>query len=149
MVRQTSPPPDNVGMSQARTFHNGWVAGAGTEIPFAGNWTATLEYLYSDFGRQALTFEGGAQRVSANFNEQSLRVVDHLENDGRGLNLTWEVRDAIARLRPEHRAVVGLVLVEGLSYEEAADTLALPVGTVTSRLARAREALQQMLGEWP
>jgi len=28
-------------------------------------------------------------------NEQSLRVVDHLENDGRGLNLTWEVRDGI------------------------------------------------------
>jgi dGTPase len=28
-------------------------------------------------------------------NEQSLRIVDHLENDGRGLNLTWEVRDGI------------------------------------------------------
>src|SRR5439155_23105436 len=28
-------------------------------------------------------------------NEQSLRVVEHLENDGRGLNLTWEVRDGI------------------------------------------------------
>src|SRR4029450_10056327 len=27
--------------------------------------------------------------------EQSLRVVDHLENDGQGLNLTWEVRDGI------------------------------------------------------
>jgi RNA polymerase sigma factor (sigma-70 family) len=59
------------------------------------------------------------------------------------------VREAVARLGPEHRIVVGLVLVEGLSYQEAADTLAVPVGTVTSRLARAREALQQMLGEWP
>src|SRR5947208_3232271 len=32
-----------------------------------------------------------------NHYEQSLRIVDHLENDGRGLNLTWEVRDGIAK----------------------------------------------------
>ncbi|MCE4537107.1 RNA polymerase sigma factor [Pelomonas sp. P7] len=59
------------------------------------------------------------------------------------------VRKAVARLGEEQRAVVGLVLVEGLSYQEAAETLGVPVGTVTSRLARAREALQAMLGEWP
>jgi len=59
------------------------------------------------------------------------------------------VRKAVAKLSDEHRTVVGLVLVEGLSYQEAADTLGVPVGTVTSRLARAREALQELLGEWP
>jgi len=59
------------------------------------------------------------------------------------------VRKAVAKLNEEHRAVVGLVLVEGLSYQEAAETLGVPVGTVTSRLARAREALQELLGEWP
>ena len=59
------------------------------------------------------------------------------------------VRKAVARLSDEHRAIVGLVLVEGLSYQEAAETLGVPVGTVTSRLARAREALQELLGEWP
>lgn len=59
------------------------------------------------------------------------------------------VRKAVAKLSEEHRSVVGLVLVEGLSYQEAAETLGVPVGTVTSRLARAREALQQLLGEWP
>ena len=45
--------------------------------------------------------------------------------------------------------IVGLVLVEGQSYQEAAEVLGVPVGTVTSRLARAREALQELLGEWP
>src|SRR3569623_1224540 len=57
------------------------------------------------------------------------------------------VRKAVGRLSDEHRAGVGLVLVEGLSYQEAAQVLGVPVGTVTSRLARAREALQAMLGE--
>lgn len=59
------------------------------------------------------------------------------------------VRKAVASLSDEHRAVVGLVLVEGQSYQEAAETLGVPVGTVTSRLARARQALQELLGEWP
>ena len=59
------------------------------------------------------------------------------------------VRKAVAKLSEEHRTVVGLVLVEGLSYQEAAETLGVPVGTVTSRVARARDALQELLGEWP
>jgi RNA polymerase sigma factor (sigma-70 family) len=56
------------------------------------------------------------------------------------------VRNAVAQLNDDQRAVVGLVLVEGFSYDEAAGTLGVPVGTVTSRLARAREALQALLG---
>jgi len=55
------------------------------------------------------------------------------------------VRKAIERLNDEQRIAVGLVLVEGLPYKEAADVLGVPIGTVTSRLARAREQLQAML----
>jgi RNA polymerase sigma-70 factor (ECF subfamily) len=55
------------------------------------------------------------------------------------------VRKAVAQLNDDQRAVVALVLVEGLSYDEAAGVLGVPVGTVTSRLARARERLQDML----
>jgi RNA polymerase sigma-70 factor (ECF subfamily) len=39
------------------------------------------------------------------------------------------------------------VLIEGLSYNEAAQITGVPVGTVTSRLARGREALQEMLDD--
>jgi len=47
---------------------------------------------FGHLGEQALTpFLGQPFR----HNEQSLRIVDHLEDDGRGLNLTWEVRDGI------------------------------------------------------
>ncbi|WP_425463004.1 RNA polymerase sigma factor [Luteimonas granuli] len=55
------------------------------------------------------------------------------------------VQAAMAKLPPEQREVVALVLVEGLAYREAAEALGIPIGTVTSRLARGREALQQML----
>lgn len=55
------------------------------------------------------------------------------------------VQSAMARLPEDQRAAVSLVLVEGLPYKEAADVLDIPIGTLTSRLARAREALQAML----
>jgi RNA polymerase sigma-70 factor, ECF subfamily len=53
----------------------------------------------------------------------------------------------LAALPPDHREVVALVLVEGMSYSEAAELLEVPVGTVTSRLARARATLQAHLGK--
>jgi RNA polymerase sigma-70 factor (ECF subfamily) len=53
-----------------------------------------------------------------------------------------EVRRAVGRLPPEQRTVLMLVTVDGLSYKEAAQVIGVPVGTVMSRLARARVALQ-------
>lgn len=55
--------------------------------------------------------------------------------------------DAMARLPDEQRIAVGLVLVEGFSYKEAAEIMGVPIGTLTSRLARGREALQTMLAK--
>ncbi len=57
-----------------------------------------------------------------------------------------ELAAAMAALPPDHREVVALVLIEGMSYAEAAELLEVPVGTVTSRLARARATLQAHLG---
>lgn len=58
-----------------------------------------------------------------------------------------EVRDAYLNLSEEHREVLLLVAIEGLQYEEAAAILAIPVGTVRSRLSRARQALRDALEE--
>jgi len=57
------------------------------------------------------------------------------------------IQDAMARLPDEQRLAVGLVLVEGLSYKEAAEVMEVPIGTLTSRLARGREALETMLSD--
>ena len=53
-----------------------------------------------------------------------------------------EVRRALDRLPPDQRTALLLVTVEGLSYKEAAEVVQVPVGTIMSRLARARIALQ-------
>lgn len=56
-----------------------------------------------------------------------------------------ETLRAIARLTLPHRQVLLLVAVEGLTYRETADELQVPVGTVMSRLARARNQLHALL----
>lgn len=60
-----------------------------------------------------------------------------------------EVQAALAGLPEEQRAVVSLVAVEGLTYREAADVLDTPIGTIMSRLARARAALAARLTPEP
>jgi RNA polymerase sigma-70 factor, ECF subfamily len=56
-----------------------------------------------------------------------------------------EVRRAIGALPPEQRAALLLVAVEGLSYREAAGAMTVPIGTVRSRVSRARAALVEQL----
>jgi RNA polymerase sigma-70 factor (ECF subfamily) len=59
------------------------------------------------------------------------------------LDLEQDVRATLAALTPEHRAVLVLRDLEGLSEAEAAAALDVPEGTAKSRLARAREAFRQ------
>lgn len=60
-----------------------------------------------------------------------------------------DVLAAIERLPPAYRSILLLVTVEELSYAEAATILGIPVGTVMSRLARAREHLRTILESKP
>lgn len=54
---------------------------------------------------------------------------------------------ALRQLSRKHREVVALVDVDGLTYQEAADLLGIPIGTVMSRLHRARARLRKLLEE--
>ena len=55
------------------------------------------------------------------------------------------VRMALEALSKDHRDVLTLCYIEGFPYEQAADSLGIPCGTVRSRLARARETLRRSL----
>lgn len=75
-----------------------------------------------------------------------------LSDEGRAARLPEDrmmlksARAAMAELPENQRAVLSLVAIEGLSYKETADVLDLPIGTVMSRLSRARDALLPQLG---
>ena len=77
-------------------------------------------------------------------------LVENLE-DPSGRNpeselLHRQVINAVESLPEAQRAVMLLVAVEGLSYREAASVLDVPIGTVMSRLARARISVGQKFG---
>lgn len=90
------------------------------------------------------------------FNEvrrENRSPIDHGEEEPFGKTLSnqeahiqlLELRQAFANLSDDHRDVLALVAIEGLSYEEAAAVLDVPIGTVRSRTSRAREMLRGMI----
>lgn len=78
--------------------------------------------------------------------EEIERVPDRDWNRGIEAKLALEqVTRAMGRLPPAMRSVLALVCIEGLSYQEASESLEVPIGTVMSRLARARLELHKIL----
>jgi len=57
----------------------------------------------------------------------------------------FELERALAQLSLKQRQVILLVGLEGMSYEDAAEILSVPVGTVRSRLSRGRDILRKLL----
>ena len=78
-----------------------------------------------------------------------------IEGEDAGLNVgassdpadSLAIAQAMAKLPDEQRIAVALVLVDGLSYADAADVLEIPPGTLNSRLVRGRMALMEMLDQ--
>ena len=56
-----------------------------------------------------------------------------------------DIMAAVGKLADDHRALILLIAVEELTYEEAAQVLGVPIGTIMSRLSRAREKLRRLL----
>ncbi len=87
---------------------------------------------------EALADDGGAQLVSPVGRGTPERGFEHS-------NLDYDIQAALDSLSPEYRAAVVLCDIEGLSYEEIAATLGIKMGTVRSRIHRARAQLRAAL----
>ena len=57
------------------------------------------------------------------------------------------MREGLARIAPDHREVLVLVDMAGFTYKEVAELLEIPIGTVMSRVSRARKRMLQALEE--
>lgn len=109
--------------------------------------TATLSWMFSIMHSVWLN-EVRARQIRNNASlqwtqELAATLADSTTVDPETNALHQQVIAAVARLPDAPRAVMLLVAVEGLSYREAADALDVPVGTVMSRLARARVTIGQ------
>jgi RNA polymerase sigma-70 factor (ECF subfamily) len=91
-----------------------------------------------------VNLDTGSSRFPLNIEAEHNRLVDP-EQQLMAASLAHEVRTAIADLPPEWQVVVLLSFVEGFSYKEIANILGCPIGTVMSRLYRARQVLRQRL----
>jgi len=112
------------------------------------------------------TFEGWLHRITTNLfldqvrRKQRIRMeamgddsaqypatgeMTHPERGYEHTNLDHDVQRALDALSPEYRAAVVLCDIEGLSYEEIAVTLGIKLGTVRSRIHRARSQLRAAL----
>ncbi len=101
---------------------------------------------------ETLSVDGAPHATTADQMESSsLELADRAESPLQELEareLGSLIEQAISRLRPEYRACIILRHVEDRSYEEIAEILDLPLGTVKTYLHRARAELKAMLGPW-
>jgi RNA polymerase sigma-70 factor, ECF subfamily len=91
------------------------------------------------------SYEEGAFSIFERLHQPFLLWLANPEQEFLDKLLREDLDRALAALPEHHRIVVVLADVEGLKYGEIAETLDVPVGTVRSRLARARGALQRAL----
>lgn len=109
---------------------------------------------YDELRRQRRTVQG--EDWAVNDDGEEMEPLDSLDNPGPSLEEQverGEVRRALEqgllRLPAEYRATAIIVDVLGFDYAEAAQSLGVPVGTVKSRLARARQGLRRYLLRTP
>ncbi len=101
-----------------------------------------IRNLHVDAVRAQAVRDRGAEQIRQTAELRLVKrdpMADHIRLD--------EVYTAMQQLSEEHRSALMLICVEGLSYKEAAAVLQVPMGTVTSRLVRARKSLLDKLGE--
>ena len=148
--RMAGNPDDAMDLSQ-ETFLRAWRCL--DQYQFASAFSTWLYRLCSNICIDFLRKRRRQQTVPLTFEdadgeEQTYAVPDAqpLPEEQVELKLTREtLQAAMAQLLPEHRAVLQLRVVNEMSYEQIADVLDIQIGTVKSRLSRARNQLKKIL----
>ena len=148
--RMAGDPDDAMDLSQ-ETFLRAWRCL--DQYQFASAFSTWLYRLCSNICIDFLRRRRRQQTVPLTFEdadgeEQTYAVPDAqpLPEEQVELKLTHEtLAAAMAQLLPEHRAVLQLRVVNEMSYEQIADVLDIQIGTVKSRLSRARNQLKKIL----
>lgn len=96
---------------------------------------------YRDWGRR--------QKDTVDVDTMDIPCDDCPDTQTERSRMVQDVRRAMAQLSDEHRQVITLVDLEGFAYSEVSDILEVPIGTVMSRLSRARAQLKKLLLEQP
>jgi RNA polymerase sigma factor (sigma-70 family) len=91
--------------------------------------------------RQRIRFEGLGEETAARLGDSGPSPAEAFDDR----HLDGDIQAALKALAPEYRAAVILCDIEGLSYEEIADTLGIKLGTVRSRIHRGRAQLRAAL----
>jgi RNA polymerase sigma-70 factor, ECF subfamily len=121
-----------------------------TAVIFAKKWSEVRDltklkgWLYSILYREFLNLRRRGGRTTSLDEHPSLEPEPHPPSQAR----TLDGRSAVAALHAldePYRAVLSLYYLEDLSYREIAETLELPIGTVMSRLSRAKDLLRRVL----
>jgi len=112
--------------------------------------TATLSWMFSIVHStwiNELHSRSVRKRSSMEWDDDFLENVADPVNKGPETQLMLgQIISAVELLPEAQRVVMLLVAMEGLSYQEAADVLEVPIGTVMSRLSRARQAVGALFG---
>jgi RNA polymerase sigma-70 factor (ECF subfamily) len=85
-----------------------------------------------------MRYEGRRRKVSGDGVMETIAFDARIHEQAEARGLLEIVRREVSRLSEDQRSVLALVVVEGMSYQQAADTLGVKIGTIMSRLARAR-----------
>jgi RNA polymerase sigma-70 factor (ECF subfamily) len=87
------------------------------------------------------------RKVHLQLDEGSLRCGDGKDKKLEARLMLKRVVQAMGEMSRKDRLVLSLICVDGMSYKDAADVLQVPMGTIMSRLARARRRLYAMVNE--
>lgn len=90
------------------------------------------------------------QRVQNEVELDALLHPPSSASEQEGKIIFREIAQAMQSLPPDQRAAIALTALEGLSYDEAASVMGVPIGTLRSRLHRGRETLRSVyVGDFP